>query len=107
MEQRLLVYMTAGSMDEARRVAHALVADQLVACVNILPGMTAVFRWDDAVQEEGEIVLLAKTRKGLFDAVEQRVREVHSYEVPCVVALSLECGSEPFMRWIGEETGSP
>lgn len=103
----VLVYMTAGSLDEARAVGKALVEARLAACVNILDGMRSLFHWDGAVQEETEVVVLAKTRRDLVDALVERVRAVHSYDTPCVIALPIVGGHTPFLDWIGAETTTP
>ncbi len=97
------VYMTAGTMDEARRVARALIDARLAACVNILGPINSVFYWD-GIQEEQEIALIAKALRDDFDAINAKVREVHSYECPCVVAWPIVVGDEAFVRWIGQET---
>ena len=99
-----LLYITAGSPEEARTVGRALVEARLAACANILPGMTSLYWWNDAVQEDSEAVLIVKTRKALVDRVVERVKEVHSYDCPCVVALPIEAGNPAFLQWIEDET---
>jgi periplasmic divalent cation tolerance protein len=99
-----LVYMTASSTEEAARLAEALVGENLAACVNVIDGMTSWYRWEGAVQNEREVVVLAKTRAALVDALTARVKALHSYSVPCVVALPIAGGNPDFLRWIGEET---
>jgi len=106
MVERIVVLMTAGSQEEADRLAQALVAERLAACVNIVPGMISVYRWQGAIQRDQEWLLLAKSRRDLLDAVVQRVQELHSYDVPEVTALPLEGGSDDYLRWIDEVTGS-
>lgn len=101
--ETVLVYMTAETPEEARRIAAALVDERLAACVNILPPITAVFRWGGRVQTGGETAFIAKTTSGRFAALEKRVVELHSYEVPCVVALPVSDGHTPFLQWVGEE----
>ncbi|MPY69392.1 MAG: divalent cation tolerance protein CutA [Alphaproteobacteria bacterium] len=99
-----LVYMTASSTEEAARLAEALVGENLAACVNVIDGMTSWYRWEGAVQNGREVVVLAKTRAALVDALTARVKALHSYSVPCVVALPIAGGNPDFLRWIGEET---
>lgn len=99
-----LVYMTAGSMEEARSVGASLVERRLAACVNILPGMLSQYRWEGSVQTDEEVVLIAKTRGELVDALTGHVREIHSYDCPCVVALPIEGGNPAFLQWIADET---
>jgi len=100
----VLLYMTAGSAEEAEDVAAALLTDRLVACVNILPGMRSLYVWEGAVQQDEECVVVAKSRRDLVPAITAKVAEVHSYDVPCVVALPIEDGNADFLQWIVEET---
>ena len=97
-------YVTAGSRDEAMAIGRALVEERLAACANLIEGMTSVYRWRDTIQEDREVVLIAKTRRELVDRLTVRVRELHSYETPCVVALPLQGGNPAFLDWIVAET---
>ncbi len=99
-----LVYMTAGTADEARRIGAALVDEGLCACANVIDGMTSIYRWEGRVQNDTEAVLIAKTREALVDALTERVKALHSYEVPCVVAIPITGGNAEFLDWIGAET---
>ncbi len=99
-----LIYMTAGSLEEARTLARTVVEDRLAACVNVLPGMTSVYWWEGTAQFDEEIVVIAKTRADLVDALTARVKEVHSYSCPCVVALPIDGGNPEFLQWIVDET---
>jgi len=100
-------YITAGTREEAQRIGRALVEERLAACVNILPGMNSIYRWEGAVQDDEETVLIAKTRAALVPRLTERVRALHSYAVPCVVALAIEGGNPDFLRWIEDETQAP
>lgn len=102
--QTVIVYMTASDMDEARKVAEALISERLVACVNIWPAIESHFFWDDAVQHETEVAMIAKTKAILLPEVVEKVKQVHSYEVPCVVSLPLSGGNPDFLEWIVTET---
>ena len=104
--KKYLVYMTAGSVPEARRLAQALLKDRLAACVNILPGMRSIYHWQGAVETAEETVLVAKTRQSLAEALTARVRQLHTYDVPCVVTLPMTGGNADFLRWIEDETAS-
>ena len=97
------VYMTVGSVDEARVIADALVADRLAACVNMIEGMISVYRWQGAVQRDTETVLIAKTKRERVEALIERVKALHSYDCPCIVALPIESGSSDFLTWIKEQ----
>lgn len=99
-----LLYVTVGSADEAAEIGKALVDERLAACVNILSPMQSIYRWQDEIQLDTECVMIAKTRADMVDTVTARIRALHSYEVPCVVALAIEGGHQPFLDWIVEET---
>lgn len=101
---RHLVYVTTGSEPEAERIAAKLIEERLAACANILPGMRSVYRWQGRVTTDSECVLLLKTRADLVEAVTERVRALHSYDVPCVVSWALGGGNPAFLDWIGDET---
>jgi periplasmic divalent cation tolerance protein len=100
MSECLLVLMTAGSHEEADRLAGALVSGRLAACVNIVPGITSVYRWEGEVHRDQEWLLLAKSHRDALDELVQCVHTIHSYEVPEIVALSLVGGSQAYLSWI-------
>ncbi len=100
----ILVYVTCGDEDEARRIGRTLVEERLAACANVIGGMKSIYWWQGAVQEDGETILIAKTKQGLVDRLSARVKELHSYDVPCIVALSIAGGNPDFMQWIEDET---
>ena len=100
-----LVYVTAGDLAEAKSLGRALVEARLAACANVLPGIVPIFRWEGEVQEGSEAALIAKTRTDLVEQVIELVKERHSYDCPCVVALPIEKGNPAFLDWIAEETG--
>ena len=103
MSRPCLLYMTAGDREEALALARMLVGERLAACANVLGAATSVYRWQGAVQEEDEVVLVAKTVEDRVDAVARRVREMHSYDSPCVVALPISGGDADFLAWVQEE----
>lgn len=100
-----LVYVTAGSEDEALAIARAVVGEGLAACANILGAMRSVFFWEGAVRDEGEIALLLKTSDAMRRRLVDRVAALHSYDCPCVVCLPIVDGHAPFLDWIGREVG--
>jgi periplasmic divalent cation tolerance protein len=104
MAQVLFVYVTAADAAEAERIGEAVVDARLAACANVLDGMRSIFRWQGSVQKGREAILILKTREDLFDDLRQRIVELHSYELPCVVALPINAGHEPFLDWVAEET---
>ena len=101
-----LVYMTAGSAEEARLIGEALVAEQLAACVNLIDGMTSIYRWEGEVQRETETVLIAKTTERLVIALTDRVRALHSYDCPCVLSLPIDSGNTDFLNWMSDQVKS-
>jgi periplasmic divalent cation tolerance protein len=103
MSERIIVLMTAGSQEEAERIAQTLVHEFLAACVNVLPGVTSVYRWQGEIHRDQEWLLVAKSRSEVLDDLVRRVQAVHSYEVPEIIALPLVGGSESYLRWIDRE----
>lgn len=99
-----MVYVTCGSLDQAREIGRAVVEEQLAACANIIDGMHAIFRWEGVVQEGEEVVLILKTRSSMVPALTVRVKELHSFDVPCVVEISLGDGNPDYFAWIADET---
>ena len=99
-----LVYMTCSSEEEARRIGRTLVEERLAACTNVVAGMRSCYWWQGEVQEDEEAVLIAKTRAALVDRLSARVKELHSSDVPCIVALALEGGNPDFLKWIEDQT---
>ncbi|HET6342594.1 MAG TPA: divalent-cation tolerance protein CutA [Gemmatimonadota bacterium] len=90
----------------ARRIASALVEERLAACVNIVPDMTSVYRWEGVVETASECLLLVKTRRERLEALRRRLEELHPYDLPELVALPVEGGSSAYLKWVVEETGS-
>ncbi len=103
MTEYIVVLMTAGSMQEAEKIAQTLVEERLAACVNLVSGIASVYRWEGKVQQDQEVLLIAKTRCGAFSRLAQRVREIHSYEVPEVIAVPVEAGLASYLNWVAQE----
>lgn len=99
-----LVYVTAKDREQALTIGRTLVAERLAACANVLDNMTSVYVWQGQTHEDREAVLLAKTRTELVGHVIERVKQLHSYECPCVVSWELSQGNEPYLRWIADQT---
>jgi periplasmic divalent cation tolerance protein len=100
----VMIYVTASGEEEARKIGRALVEQRLAACANVLPGVTSIYRWQGKVEEGGEASLILKTTADKVEAVTARVRELHSYTTPCVVALPIGGGNPAFLDWIETET---
>jgi periplasmic divalent cation tolerance protein len=99
-----MIYVTVGSDAEAKKIASALVNERHVACVNILPAATSIYTWKGMVEEAQEIVMICKTRRSAAQAVAARIKELHSYEVPCIAVYDMAAGFPPFLDWIKAET---
>ncbi len=97
------LYATFETLEAARQVAGTLVAEKLIACANILPGATSVYRWEAQVQEDGEVILFAKTCEARVAAAVERLAALHSYDVPCVTAWPVAAGHPPYLAWVRDE----
>lgn len=101
-----LVYVTVGTLEQARQLGRQVVEARLAACVNIIPGMQSIYHWQGRLCEENECVLVAKTTAARRAALMARLRELHSYECPCIVALPIVAGHQPFLDWLATETAA-
>jgi periplasmic divalent cation tolerance protein len=100
----VVVLVTAGSAEEGQRIGRALVEERLAACVNVLGPMRSIYRWQGAVEEADEHLLVVKARAADVSALAERIRALHSYEVPEVVAMPLTGGSEAYLTWLAAVT---
>jgi periplasmic divalent cation tolerance protein len=96
----IIGFSTAASPEEARRIATALVAEQLAACVNVVDNIYSVYRWQGAIESAAESLMLIKSRANLLPAIELRLRELHSYKVPELVAVPIREGAQPYLDWL-------
>jgi periplasmic divalent cation tolerance protein len=104
----MFVYATAGDAAEALRIGRAVVEERLAACANVLDGMRSIYWWEGRVQGSSEAVLILKTTDDRLAALIARVRELHSYDCPCIEALPVVGGNQAFLDWVmGETHGSP
>ncbi|NLE75285.1 MAG: divalent-cation tolerance protein CutA [Chloroflexi bacterium] len=106
MTDYVLVVISCGSAEEAEALAGALVKESLAACVSLVPSITSFYCWEGQFQRETEWLLLAKTRVALVGDLTARVNELHSYEVPEVIAVPIEAGSQAYLHWVGSNTTS-
>ena len=102
MSGRIVVLSTVGKAEDAERIGRALVERRLAACVNIVPAVTSIYRWKGSVEKEEERLLLIKTRAERFPALREALVALHPYEVPEVLALSIEDGHEPYLEWLDQ-----
>jgi periplasmic divalent cation tolerance protein len=102
MTDKRIVLSTAESEEEAHKIARFLVERQLAACVNIVPHIESVYRWQSKVESSREWLLLIKTTAQKFDDVRDAIRELHSYDLPECIAIAVEDGSSEYLAWIGD-----
>jgi periplasmic divalent cation tolerance protein len=106
MTDKRIVLTTTASEEEARRIARSLVDRRLAACVNIVPQITSIYRWQSAVEEAREWLLIVKTTAADFGQVREAIEELHSYEVPECLCLAIEDGSPAYLQWIAESVSA-
>ena len=104
MSHELIVFVTTPNNDEAARIADALVSERLAACVNIVPAVESIYRWEGEVTRDSETLMIIKTTNERYAELERRVKEIHSYSTPEVVALRIERGSEQYLNWLRDST---
>ena len=104
MVGEIVVLITASSNEEARKLGKTLVQEKFAACVNVIPEIISIFKWHGEVCEEGEVLMIVKTAGDKFSALEKRIKQVHSYEVPEIIALPIVAGSKEYLNWIQKET---
>ncbi len=102
-----IVFVTAANEAQALSIAQALVSERLAAYADIMGPIRSIYRWHDEVQDDREHLIMAKTRASLVPSLERRIKQLHSYEVPEVIAVSASAGSRPYLKWLMESTGGP
>ncbi len=102
MTDAKIVLTTTGSQEEARKIARTLVERRLAACVNIMPQVESIYRWQGKVEDAHEWLLLIKTTTAAFERVRDAIRELHSYDLPECISFSVENGSSAYLDWISE-----
>jgi periplasmic divalent cation tolerance protein len=98
----IVILSTAGTLEEASKIAEHLVSNHLVACVNLIPGIQSIYWWNHAVQKEQEVLMIIKTERGKFEEVERAISSLHSYEVPEMISIPVEDGSQKYLQWIDQ-----
>lgn len=104
MSEFVLLYITFPSSEEARKTAQALLEARLIACANIMQPVESHYRWEGALTQENEVVMTAKTTAKLAQEATVFVKNLHSYELPCIIALPIDGGFPPFLQWVAAET---
>ena len=100
MTDKIVVFSTCSSRDEAARIARDLVDSRLAACVNVIAGVNSVYRWQGAIEEAEEVALIVKSSRALFDALRARIEKLSSYTTPEVIAVPIVEGSEAYLQWM-------
>ena len=98
------VYMTVGSVEEAKSIGQILVGQNLAACVNLLENMISIYKWEEKLEESKEGIMIAKTRKTLMPKLIEIVNSIHSYDCPCILELPVQSGNPDFLSWIESQT---
>ncbi|MEW6675845.1 MAG: divalent-cation tolerance protein CutA [Nitrospirota bacterium] len=101
----IVVFITTSSEDEAVKIARALVEARLAGCVNIIRNIRSIYSWQGKIEDEIEVLMVVKTQKTLFDNLSKKVKELHSYTVPEIIAMPIVEGSEDYLKWLREITG--
>lgn len=104
MSEAIVVLVTCGSEEEAAKIANSLVEERLAACVNIISPVRSIYRWEGKIWDEREWMLVIKTLKKRFEDLEKKVKSIHSYSVPEIVALPIAEGSASYIKWLEEMT---
>jgi len=104
--EAIAVFITAPNAEEAARLAEMLVGSQIAACVQLLPEIESVYRWQGKVERQSEVLLLVKTTAAMFEQLEREVRALHSYDTPEIVAVPITLGSAPYLEWLAGCVGS-
>lgn len=100
----IVVLITASNEDEAARIAHALVESRLAACVNIIKDIRSIYRWQGKIEDDKEVLMIVKSQRKHFVALSKKVKEMHSYQVPEVIAFPITEGVEDYLNWLREAT---
>ncbi len=100
----IIVFTTAPNEDEAAKIANELVKARLAGCVNIVKDIRSIYSWQGKIEDEKEVLMILKTQKALFDSFMKKVKELHSYSVPEIIALPIIVGSEDYLKWLKEVT---
>lgn len=104
MPDFIVIYITTGSVNEAKKIGRVLVEEKLVACSNIISPIRSIYSWQGKICDDKEVLMILKTRKNLFKQIAKRVETLHSYDVPEIIAMPIIEGSSKYLSWLNEET---
>lgn len=99
----IVVFMTVPSLREGNRISRAVLTSRLAACVNVIPGIRSMYQWKGKIVQEKEAMLVLKTTRSRYRKLEQKIKQLHPYEVPEVIAIPLICGSSQYIEWVTKE----
>ena len=102
MTDKIIVFVTCESKAQAEAIAQSVVTEKLAACVNVLPGVRSCYVWEGKLTWSDEVLLVAKTTSDAFEKLEKRVLELHSYEIPEIIAIPIEAGLKTYLKWVTE-----
>ena len=98
-----IIYITTSGESESKKIAKILLQEKLAACVNIVPHITSIYLWNELIEEDSESIMFVKTRSELVEKIINRVQEVHTYEIPCILQITVKKGSKKYLEWIESE----
>jgi periplasmic divalent cation tolerance protein len=104
MNDLIVVFVTVGGEEEALNIARTIVEERLAACANIVPAIRSIYRWKGEICDDPELLLIIKTRSQLFPAVQQRIKQLHSYEVAEIIGVPISSGAADYVSWVLENT---
>lgn len=104
MNEFSLVYITASNREEAEKLARAILSERLAACVNIYDGVRSLYLWEGTLESSREAAMVVKTRSSLVSELARKIREIHSYELPCILSIPANYVDEDYGKWISRET---
>lgn len=102
--EEIVIFITAPNEEEAAKIARSIVEARLAACANIIRNIRSIYSWQGNIEDEAEVLMIVKTRRSLFNSLTARVREIHSYDVPEIIALPIVRGSDDYLKWLKEST---
>jgi len=102
----IVVFITASNEEEALNIARALIESRLAGCVNIIKGIRSIYSWQGKIEDNLEVLMMAKTQKDLFNSLSKKVKELHSYTTPEIIALPITIGSEEYLKWLDDVIGT-